>query len=159
RRKEAVSRLAIASEVVHVGKEHRQLHEIGGRASARPERDRKVAEHLFGLRGKIILDDYGAITADGGLAGDEEDTAGGKFDDLRVAGRLPELRRIETVDRCVGCHVVLSPSTVAVGWAKRLVRRSSKSEGGSVPTFKSAAVKVGTAQARLCPPYGSVARR
>src|SRR5262249_26257247 len=38
---------------------------------------------------------------------------------------------------------------------KRPVRRSSKSEGGSVPTCPAPEqVKVGTARARLCPPYG-----
>src|SRR5689334_14559131 len=47
----------------------------------------------------------------------------------------------------------------AVGWAKRPVRRSSKSEGGSVPTFKSTLAKVGTARERLCPPYKTCAPR
>jgi hypothetical protein len=41
------------------------------------------------------------------------------------------------------------------GWAKRLVRRSSKSEGGSVPTVKLAMrMEGGHGAMRLCPPYG-----
>ena len=84
--------------MVHVGEEYRQLHQIGGRASAGLQRDRKVVEHLRRLRGKIASADDIAGAIERGLAGDEDDPAGGDIDDLRIAGRRAEFRRIDTGD-------------------------------------------------------------
>src|SRR5258705_3627611 len=42
--------------------------------------------------------------------------------------------------------VTFDASSDRVGWAKRLVRRSSTSEGGSVPTITSAALNGGHAE-------------
>ncbi len=50
--------------------------------------------------------------------------------------------------------------STAVGWAKRLVRRSSKSEGGSVPTICILhGEMVGTALCAFVHPTGSVQER
>src|SRR6195256_2085533 len=102
--KESISRLAIAREIIHVGEEHRQLHEIACGASARLQGKAEVAKYLFCLDGKIILADQAAIPVECGLAGDENDAAGGDLDDLRIAGRRAELGRIDAGNRCFTYH-------------------------------------------------------
>src|SRR5437660_12164087 len=57
RSKESVTCLAIGPEVVHVGKEHRQLDQIGCGASARLQGNGEVAKHLSCLRSKIASAD------------------------------------------------------------------------------------------------------
>jgi hypothetical protein len=68
RSKEPVSRLAIGSQMVHIGEEHRQLHQMGCRASASPKRNSEVAKHLRRLGGEIGLADHIAIGIERGLA-------------------------------------------------------------------------------------------
>ncbi len=99
RGKETVSRLAIGSKIVHVGEEHRQLHQIGRRASARLQRHAEIVKHLRRLCRKIGLADHMAAGIERGLAGDEDDPAGADLDDLRIARRGAELGRIDAGNR------------------------------------------------------------
>src|ERR1700730_72055 len=96
--KEAVSRLAVGTEMVDVGEEHRQLDQIGRGASAGLQRDREIVEHLRRLGGKIASADDIAVAIERGLTGDEDDPAGGYLNDLRIARRCAEFRRIDAGD-------------------------------------------------------------
>jgi len=67
----------------------------------------------------------------------------------RINQQIVEMARISLLYYGGGCFTIWA---IRVGWAKRLVRRSSKSEGGSVPTTLISAAMVGTARRAFAHP-------
>src|ERR1700722_3578428 len=117
---ETIAHFAVGRKVSHIAQEHRQLHEIAGRAVRRLQGGTQVLEYPLGLRSKIALADKIAVAIERRLAGDENDAARAHIHDLRVAGRRAELRWIDPPNRtcvrhrCTPCCLVIMTSWVGV---------------------------------------------
>ena len=81
--------------LVHVGDVGVHLHHVGELRARRVERRLQVLEHLLGLRLHVAGADDAAVLVERDLAGDVDGLSRSvDFDDVRVAGRLRQRRRI-----------------------------------------------------------------
>jgi hypothetical protein len=71
------------------------VHPLACRAPARLQGHGEIAKHLSCLRGEIILANQIAVVIERGQAGNEDNAAGADVDNLGIAGRCAEFRRID----------------------------------------------------------------
>ena len=98
--KEAISRLAIGGEVVHVGEEHRQLHKIGRGASARLQRMARLRNTCAAWAAKSdSCRPHGRPGSSAVWPAMKMMRPAADLDDLGIAGRGAEFGRIDAGDR------------------------------------------------------------